>query len=211
MSTFGSLLVSKEFWASVIGALVGGACAIFAQWWAIKAQRERDRLAAEEQRERDLDAERRNVISIVQAFGTELAVIEKGILSSVETLLERWEKEHKKLGPVNLPSVNQNYFSIYDANASSLGRITDGTLRRNIVEVYFQAKFLIDALDHNHGLYREWDRLRLGVGNEPTQSQQIAKDLIYWAEHVIKPGAKRLREMLPPLLEAVDGYTNHAA
>jgi hypothetical protein len=193
-----SLLSSSEFLSSIIGASVGGSCALIAQWLAIKAQRKRD-----------LEEERRSVTAVVRAFGAELTVFQKGILSRLEAAFENWDKERSgKEIVVNLPLANQNYFIIYDANGGSLGRLEGAKLREDIVIAYFQAKLLIDAINHNNIQYQEWTRLQMGAGQELAEARQIAHQLIAWADTVVRRQKERVREILPGLIADIEKYRN---
>jgi hypothetical protein len=90
--------------------------------------------------------------------------------------------------------VNQNYFAVHDSNAAALGGITDRELRRSIVSVYKSANSLVAFLNHNNEQFHIWDRLRIGIVHEPTQSQQIL------SEYKIIPAAYS-NDLLVPFVE----------
>jgi hypothetical protein len=63
-----SLLSAKEFWAAILGAVIGG---LSTGWFALHAQEK----AAKDQRRRDQEAERRAANDTLRALETELRVI----------------------------------------------------------------------------------------------------------------------------------------
>jgi hypothetical protein len=68
---FSSQLSSKEFWAAIIGAVVGGLMTVIA---AILAQKQ----AAKDQRQRDLQTEQRILNNILRSIAAELKVLKTG-------------------------------------------------------------------------------------------------------------------------------------
>jgi hypothetical protein len=193
---------SSPFWqgvgGSLLGALVGGLFVLWAQTRANRAQRKRDRVT-----------EDKTVRAVLQAFGAELKAFEKGFVKGLDDAFKNWENDpYKKQIPLNLPPVNQNYFTIYDGNGVVLGKITAIEVRQKVIGVYSQAKSLIDAVNYNNQRYLEWDRLRFGgsISPEANLAQQLMPDLIKWADETIRGRRARLVEVLPELLKNIEEY-----
>ena len=51
--------------------------------------------------------------------------------------------------------LTQNYFTVYDANASMLGRVGNDELRNSIVVTYHKCKKVVDNFKYNNELFRQ--------------------------------------------------------
>ena len=114
---------SKEFWAAIVGAVVGG---LMTGVSALYAQKQ----AAKDQCNRDLQAERRTTDATLQAIAAEM---------------EAFKLEFDLSKPVDW---KQNYFAVFDQNAGVIGQIANGNLRRNIIRTYSKAKGLMDYYNY---------------------------------------------------------------
>lgn len=54
--------------------------------------------------------------------------------------------------------LTQDYFTIYNANASSIGKIKDQELRKQIIATYTKARTMIDTVRLNNDLLQQWER-----------------------------------------------------
>jgi hypothetical protein len=124
----------------LLAAMIGG---WIAGRYALRAQKQ----AAEDQRQRDVQAERRTVNSTLQAIGTELTVLKVD-------LLDRLQQMYDGRGDPDEPGfqvrgrLSRNYFAVFESNAGMLGRIIDEDLREKIIRVYGSAKSLFDDLNY---------------------------------------------------------------
>ena len=121
---------------SLLAAIIGG---WIAGRYALRAQNQ----AAEHQRQRDLEAERRAVNSILQAIGTELTVLKHDFLDRLQQADDAQELAFQIRGPLS-----RNYFAVFESNAAMLGKIEDRVLRENIIRTYGSAKRLFDHLNY---------------------------------------------------------------
>jgi hypothetical protein len=121
---------------SLLAAMIGG---WIAGRYALRAQKQ----AAEHQRQRDLEAERRAVKSVLQAIGTELSVLKHDFLDRLQQANDAPELAFQIRGPLS-----RNYFAVFESNAAMLGTIEDGVLRENIIRTYGSAKSLFDHLNY---------------------------------------------------------------
>jgi hypothetical protein len=121
---------------SLLAAMIGG---WIAGRYALRAQKQ----AAEHQRQRDVEAERRAVNSILQAIGTELTVLQHDFLDRLQQADDAHELVFQIRGPLS-----RNYFAVFESNAAMLGKIEDGVLRENIIRAYGSAKSLFDHLNY---------------------------------------------------------------
>jgi hypothetical protein len=121
---------------SLLAAIIGG---WIAGNYALRAQKQ----AAEHQLQRDLEAERRVVNSVLQAIGTELTVLKHDFLDRLQQADDSRELARQIRGPLS-----RNYFAIFESNAAMLGKIEDRVLRENIIRAYGSAKSLFDHLNY---------------------------------------------------------------
>lgn len=91
---------------SLLAAMIGG---WIAGTYALRAQKQ----AAEHQRWRDLEGERRAVNSILQAIGTELTVLKHDFLDRLQQADDAQELAFQIRGPLS-----RNYFAVFESNAA---------------------------------------------------------------------------------------------
>lgn len=194
---FSSPFFSLPFWQGIggalIGGLIGGLFAVLAQIVANWAQRRRDR-----------KTEHQAVTATLEAMEAELEAFQKGVLDELSGIFKDWDQKWLGQVPINLPSVNQNYFTVFESNAATIGRIKDPQLRQNVVNVYSTAKGLVDAVTYSTQKYWIWERLRR-VANT-SGSQEATDDLIRWA-NVIRVQVGKLQTAVPELLNRIEDYT----
>jgi hypothetical protein len=118
--------------------------------------------------------------------------------------LETWEKQNPNALPLNISAIKQNYFIVFDSSAAALGRIEDDELRGKIIDIFYRAKAFVEAANHHHQQYREWDRLRRGP--EAHLAQQLVPELQRWTSQVIRVQLDRLKTSIPELLEDIEKY-----
>ena len=156
--------------AAIVGGWIAGRYAVHAQKHAVK-----------EQRQSDLEAERRAVNGTLQAIKPELEVFNTELVGELKRKFGDWdqqkpnEAQQDERVPFNIPPVTQNYFTVYDLNAGMLGRITKPELTKKIVTTYARAKSLMDAVNYYAPRYQERDRLSRGTGAEPSQAQEMGQ------------------------------------
>ena len=121
---------------SLLAAIIGG---WIAGKYALRAQKQ----AAEDQRQRDVEAERRTINSTLQAIGTELTVLKTDFLDRLQQVYDGRERGFQIRGPLS-----RNYFAVFESNAAMLGKIGDKDLREKIIRVYGSAKSLFDYLNY---------------------------------------------------------------
>ena len=121
---------------SLLAAIIGG---WIAGKYALRAQKQ----AAEDQRQRDVEAERRTINSTLQAIGTELTVLKTDFLDRLQQVYDGRERGFQ----IRLP-LSRNYFAVFESNAAMLGKIGDKDLREKIIRVYGSAKSLFDYLNY---------------------------------------------------------------
>ena len=143
------LFVEVKPYEQIISAAIGGLIAGGFSLIAIKLNHSHDVELKRNQEEKD-------VINLLKALHTELTTV--------------WSRYQKRIGkamdelkPGELfnthVSMTQDYFTVYNANASLVGKIEDNNLRELIVEGNIEAKGLIDNfLIHNNTLQelRNW-------------------------------------------------------
>ncbi len=137
----------NEFWSAIVGAIIGGGIAGYFSLRAVK-----------EAHKNDLDLQGKNKEQTVKAFY-------KAIFDEIDTLWSHYtvdigsKIEALQTGQPFLWSflVIQDYFTVYNSNASLLGQINDDDLRRAIVVTYTKAKGLVDSFRFNNDLIQKLD------------------------------------------------------
>ena len=125
---------------SLLAAIIGG---WIAGKYALRAQKQ----AAEDQRQRDVEAERRTINSTLQAIGTELTVLKADFLDRLQQVYDGREDRSERGFQIRGP-LSRNYFAVFESNAAMLGKIGDNDLREKIIRVYGSAKSLFDYLNY---------------------------------------------------------------
>ena len=125
---------------SLLAAIIGG-------WIAGKYAPRAQKQAAEDQRQRDVEAERRMVNSALQAIGTELTVLKADFLDRFQQGYDGRENMRERAFEIRGP-LSRNYFAVFQSNAAMLGEIADKDLREKIIRVYGSAKSLFDYLNY---------------------------------------------------------------
>ena len=193
---FSSPFFSLPFWQGIggplVGGLIGGSFAVLAQIVANGAQRRRDR-----------KTERQAVTATLEAMEAELEVFQKVVLDELSGIFKDWDQKWLAQVPINLPPVNQNYFTVFESNAATIGRIKDPQLRQSMVNVYSTAKGLVDAVSYNTQKYWIWERLRCAPN--ASETKEATDDLIRWANS-IRAQVGKLQTVVPELLGRIEDY-----
>lgn len=152
--------------SSICGALIGG---FIAGFFALKAANKahQNNLLIQKKNEDNLFK------GILQAFHDE-----------IETLLERYQEttgarlESLEAGEPFLfyyPVIN-DFFTVYNSNASLIGKINDNDLRKLLVRTYTLAKGLVDSYSMNNEFiqkYEYWNALFIETNNEAHKDQYL--------------------------------------
>jgi hypothetical protein len=149
---FSSLLGSKEFWAAILGAFVGG---VMAGWFALRAQEQ----AAKDQRTRDRETESETISGTLEAIATEVEIFKVKFLDAFKRVFEIANPDKSPADSIKFARVKQSLFSVFDSNAAIVGRIPDAELRRKIVATYITLKALVDVVNHYTEKQEEWTRI----------------------------------------------------
>src|SRR5260221_1431006 len=199
---FSSQLSSKEFWAAIIGAVVGGLMTVIA---AILAQKQ----AAKDQRQRDLQTEQRILNNILRSIAAELKVLKTGNFDDLEKKIKQQSKNREQAQknnlnpppPLAMKLTEQNYFIVFESNAAALGRIDDKNLREDIIKVYGNAKGLVD---HLNTMGREFQIYRHLSDTDP--KKQVVAGMLTTLEDQLLNGLTKLQEEVGTLLKKIEQY-----
>jgi len=175
---------SREFWAAIAGALIGGS---ITGWFTLRAQKQ----AAKDQRIRDRETELEAIKGTLQAIETEVDVFKLKYLDALNVLFKEPNPKAPPANPIDIPRSSQSLFSVFDSNAAMLGRITDAALRRKIVGVYVGLKLMVDIVNH----YTERHQFWLNLSHQPNRIGGITE-----AKGEVESRAENIR-MHIPLLE----------
>lgn len=128
---------------NVISTLIGGALtlagACLARWFQKKDAAQRDT---------------EHVLGLLQAFHDEIetlwGVYQAGAGASIvalpndEPMLIHWP-------------LTQEYFTIYNTHALSIGKIKNHVLRKQVIATYTKARSMIDSIRLNNDLLQQWE------------------------------------------------------
>jgi hypothetical protein len=100
---------------SLLAAIIGG---WIAGKYALRAQKQ----AAEDQRQRDVEAERRTINSTLQAIGTELTVLKADFLDRLQQVYDGREDRREPGFPIRGP-LSRNYFAVFESMQRCLEKL----------------------------------------------------------------------------------------
>jgi hypothetical protein len=199
---FSSFLSSKEFYAAFIGAVIGG---LLTGRYALRAQKQ----AAEDQRQRDLDVERRAKNGTLRAILAELRVIKANILDPLDEQLKTQQKKREQAQkngapqppPMAMAHTEPNRGTVFESNAGMLGKIDNDKLREKIIRVYGLVKGLIDQVNNMGSEFRRW-RAQDAANPEKKGREDMLEEL----ETRLRTGLKELRCEVDEVLLKIEGY-----
>jgi hypothetical protein len=178
---------------SFVAAIIGG---LIAAWAALRAQKQ----AAKDQRQRELESERRAVNGTLQAIAAELMVLKTRNFEVLARTLENRANTAVK-APLAVTYTEPNRVTVFESNAGILGRIEDAELRAKIIYVYELIRGLIDTLNANS---REFERWRSLPGSSFTKLE--AAEMLLGLEAGIRNGLTNLQRESDELLRMIDNY-----
>ena len=153
--------------STLIGALVGG---LFVLWGQNRADKQ--------QRKREANSEEQSLVGVLNALHAELEGVNRAILSPPD--------------PFKLVPINQDYFVVFNANASLIGRLQDTDLTEQIIRLYSTSKYLVDLINHhqtkygtvndyrNMGVVRSLERIEAVTGEVKLSSKEVQRKIKAW-------------------------------
>ena len=192
-----SLFSSKEFYAALIGAVIGG---LLTGRFALRAQKQ----AAEDQRQRDQETEQRAVKGTLRAIAAELRVFKSDNCDKLQKILKERQKLRESPLPLAMTRTEQNYCTVFESNAGALGRINDAKLREDIVRVYGHVKGLVDILNANSRDFEHWRNIPAGTSPDKLAACMNLAEL----EPGIRDGVSVLQCQLDEVLKKIEEYLN---
>jgi len=194
---FSSLLASKEFWAAILGALVGG---LMTGWFALRAQKR----AAKDQRTRDRETESEIISGTLEAIATEVEVFKVTFLDGFEDVFRPFDPGRPFAHLPKVIPLQQGLSIVFDSNAAVLGRINDAALRRKVVVTYVELKAITDVANH----YAKRRELFEAVRYQPSAaggSDQVKEEVETWAKNV-REHIPKLQKKIADLLAEIRNY-----
>lgn len=132
-----------NFFSALAGAVVGGFASCFATWWQHCLENKRK------------ESDSNKVINAtLQAIKAELNGLRERYMETIGSQLESAGDDTPFLFYYY---AHEDYFTIYNQNASVLGQIGSDELRASIVAVYIQIKSLLDTYKSNNTLIEKYD------------------------------------------------------
>lgn len=180
------------FLSGLVGAGVGGWFTLYATEKTIKSNYE----AQEQEEERELRA-------LLSSLGVELNALwqfhQRRIGYQIEQMTE-------KDAVMFYYPLTQDYFTIYNSNASFVGRLDDNELRKAIVVTYNKCKKVVDSFIYNNTLFLDYQQMNYetidsGVQN-PNQAAKL-EELQQFAA-VMKSDHIELKQYVEHLLDLLE-------
>lgn len=129
--------------SSGIGALIGSALTLVATI-----------ISHNLQKTATSEAESRHLLGLLQGIHDEMESLWEGYSDSAGVQLESLQENQALL--MYWP-ITQDYFTIYNANAFSIGKVADHDLRKLIISTYSKARGLIDTFRMNNDLVQKYE------------------------------------------------------
>jgi hypothetical protein len=181
----------------VIGGIIGGSMSLIASLKATE-RAYKYRLKLQEQSRQE------GVKNLIQAIHDEIDILWDRYLWGAGNELEKLAEGEPFL---SFYPVTQEYFIVYNANASLIGSIDNHELRKEIVTIYTKAKSLIDSYKMNNNYLERYHNLTslFQQSKNPIFEQQASVIKILMIDRVkkiklthdeIKQDIKTLLEML---------------
>ncbi len=178
---------------ALLGAMVGG---YFTSKAADKAHKHQQALSQE--------IETKKIQGLLQAIHDEMETVYGRYQETMGLEVENLNETAPLL--IYYP-ITEDYFTVYNGNATLIGRIPDNNIRKKIVKTYTLGKGFIDSFRMNNALVRQlehWQGEYLRKQNLDHQSMvaQHEKQLIDYAKD-IKKSHHELKEAVNDLLQAL--------
>jgi len=202
---FTSLLGSKEFWAAILGAVIGG---LMTGWFALRAQKQ----AAKDQRIRDRDAEHEAIRGTLEAIATEVEVFKAKFLDAFALSFRAPNPQTPRAHLPMVASLTQNLSVVFDSNAAVLGRISNATLRRKIVATYLTLKAIMDVVNYYAARRDSFESIR----TQPSPAGgnlELQGNLETWAEKIrrnVPELDKEIQELLAEIRIYLDSQKHRS-
>lgn len=180
------------FLTGLIGAGVGG-------WFTLHAT-EKTIQSSYEAQEKE---EQREIRALLSSLGVELNALWQFHMRRIGYRIEEMTDKDALLFYYPL---TQDYFTIYNSNASFVGRLDDNELRKAIVVTYNKCKKVVDAFIYNNTLFLDYQQMNYetvdsGVQN-PNQEAKL-QELQQFAA-VMKSDHFELKKYVDHLLDLLE-------
>jgi len=191
-----------SFVSAIIGALVGG-------YMSRKASLEATEQAHKNTIELQEKERKQTIKSLLRAIFDEITTLWERYMWSIGEELEKLPKGKPLL--LYYP-ITQEYFTIYNSNASLIGSIQDSYLRSYIVKTYYKAKSLIDSYRMNNDylrIYENYEMLGMQTQNHFFQFQAaVYLNLMGQYVEKIKKTHYEIKEDVSKLLRLIEKEIN---
>lgn len=149
----------------------------------------------------------------MEALATKDAKVLRGLLQALHTEIDCVFEHYKKtVGEYleNTPNENKitfyfpissDYFTVYNENASMIGRIEKDKLRELLVETYVKAKSLIDSFKMNNELLSKYEQLNAQANRT---NSSVDQDGVKQRCHELNSYGDRIRNSHSEMIKCVD-------
>ena len=186
--------------AALLGAIIGGA---LTGWFTLRAQKQ----AAKDQRQRDVEAERRAITGTLQAIAAELRVLKTRNFDVLGSTLKDRADIRSQSGrndfppPLAMSYTEPNRLAVFESNAGILGKLEDAKLREQVIWVYELVRCVIDSLNADSREFVHWRSLP-----ESSPEKRAVGDMLLRLEGSILIELADLQRESDELLRMIDEY-----
>jgi hypothetical protein len=165
---------NSNFGAAIVSGLITGLVLGFTVWWETNKARK---------------SEKAEIKAICQAIKTELESV-LAQYNETRMILEGIKDNEPFQNPYR---IDQDYFSIYHANTSSIGKLPD-PLRTDIVRAYTALKSLVDTFKENNHIIQELndyvlENKRVTLLNKSTELEEHFQTVFkYYSDNLVSMG-----------------------
>ncbi len=174
--------INSPFGSSLIASLIGG----FFTYYAVRLTIRMDM--------KKIDSEdRKQERAVCLALKTELELIKSRHMNSIGSILNDHDLSKSFL---YYYVVEEDYFSIFHANTSFIGKVRDDLTRESIVKAYISAKGMLDTFRNNNKVFNDYEEMLMlnFDGLIETQKRGNLNKKIEVFDHKLVSIAKVLKE-----------------
>lgn len=135
---------------TIMGVLIGGGISIYSSNAIFNKKSEQEAQA------------------IVKAIFAEIKALKWIFINEFRNKIENNEEYLSYIYPLGT-----DYFCIYHSNTSQIGKIKNGKLRENIINIYVCAKFFMDSLKTNNCILEDLENIEDDYKNMPQEAKTM--------------------------------------
>ncbi|BBO51707.1 hypothetical protein KMM349_20380 [Stenotrophomonas maltophilia] len=203
-----TLMILKDIVVPAVAAIVGS----YVGWLGSSRSTSR---AIDAQDTRDRNAERSEIRAILQAIRDEIQTLSDVHMESGGGNIKAASGEE----PIEMfYPISNHYFTAFEANASRIGKVSDATIRQQIIRTYVLFKSLVDTIKLNNQFTANLEAAEAAQRNcALDQLDARGRECALHREQMttyapqLKASNERAMGACAELISAIDGWLNREA